>query len=235
MGRPKVQRVSVTCEACGKVVQRRLTDLARNKSGRVFCSAVCRNRIGPKPRSVPERICERCGVTFRPLQRKAVARFCSKPCYDESQRKDSVLLACTHCGREIARKPSQVVADKPYCSRECLALGRIKRPLDRMHNGRPARLNRFGYVLVHEPSHPAADKGGWIAEHRLVAEQMIGRPLASTDEVHHDNRVRDDNRPENLVVLDGVTHSVVTQSQRRSDRELLAEYLARYGPIEDRL
>ena len=39
---------------------------------------------------------------------------------------------------------------------------------------------------------------GKIAEHRLVMERLVGRPLTTLESVHHKNTVRDDNRPDNL-------------------------------------
>lgn len=58
-----------------------------------------------------------------------------------------------------------------------------------------------GYRMVRRPDHPRARANGYVLEHLLVAEKMLGRALKPDEEVHHKNRDRADNRPENLEVF----------------------------------
>jgi hypothetical protein len=55
-----------------------------------------------------------------------------------------------------------------------------------------------GYIYIWEPDHPNSNKKGYVAEHTRVMASMLGRPLLPEEEVHHPNRQRDDNRPDNL-------------------------------------
>lgn len=57
------------------------------------------------------------------------------------------------------------------------------------------------YVFVWMPDHPNANGAGWVPEHRLVASEVLGRPLRDKEVVHHVNTKTDDNRPENLMVF----------------------------------
>lgn len=52
-------------------------------------------------------------------------------------------------------------------------------------------------------------KGRKIAEHRLIMEQHLGRKLDPSEEIHHINRNRLDNRIENLVVVGRREHALI--------------------------
>lgn len=112
----------------------------------------------------------------------------------------------------------------------------IARPLDRMHNGRVAKLDSQGYVQVFEPEHPRADSGGWVFEHRIIVEKQLGRHLRREENVHHVNGVKHDNRLENLVVMGHEEHLDLTRKNHVQAmdalRAELAEYRRRYGPLE---
>jgi hypothetical protein len=65
-----------------------------------------------------------------------------------------------------------------------------------------------GYWLIYNPEHPFANKmgKGYIRQNRFLMEQKIGRYLTKNEVVHHINGIRDDDRIENLVLLNHREH-----------------------------
>lgn len=68
-------------------------------------------------------------------------------------------------------------------------------------------IDEDGYVLIYAPWHPHARKNGrksggrYIAEHRLVMEQKIGRLLERGEVVHHIDGNKQNNHPDNLELF----------------------------------
>lgn len=61
------------------------------------------------------------------------------------------------------------------------------------------QLGRYWYVRADH--HPNRTKAGYVAEHRLVMEQKLGRFLARTEVVHHIDGDPENNHPDNLMVF----------------------------------
>jgi endogenous inhibitor of DNA gyrase (YacG/DUF329 family) len=239
-GRPQVPRVKVECFNCGKEIEKYARQVRQNKTGRFFCSKKCEHEVGAKPRRGIEKPCLNCGEVMY-LHRGTAERrkFCSKACHNEAQTKPKVERTCEVCGEQFWLKPSQAEhLTGRFCSRACESTSRIKRPLDRQHNGRPAVIDNSGYVRVSEPDHPKAMNGGWVFEHRLVAEQHLGRTLEPDEHVHHVNGDKLDNRLENLVVMNGLEHLALSGTEHRESLKRiqteLAEYRKRFGPLTDK-
>ena len=102
-----------------------------------------------------------------------------------------VVCSCPKCGQErtlraaLIRRWLKTRGWTGLCYRCAKDKGGFKRARD-------------GYRLVRCPQHPNAQATGYVAEHRLVMEQKLGRLLGRHEYVHHKNGIRDDNRPGNL-------------------------------------
>jgi len=133
--------------------------------------------------------CEACGKEFHPKYGSFDKnRWCSSDCFYQLGR---VKRTCDVCGKEFITRRSLV---RKYCSRSCYLKVRP-------HNFKgDVHINGNGYAYAYAPDHPSIKGNDYrrVPEHRLVMEKFLGRFLEPWEIVHHKNRIKTDNRIENL-------------------------------------
>lgn len=77
--------------------------------------------------------------------------------------------------------------------------GRYGEKANNWNGGR--QMHRNGYIYIYSPDHPYCDRHKMVFEHRLVVERLIGRYLLPKEEIHHLNKIKHDNKPNNLVAF----------------------------------
>ncbi|MDR4483879.1 MAG: HNH endonuclease [Nitrospirales bacterium] len=85
-----------------------------------------------------------------------------------------------------------------------------------------------GYVLIRVgKDHHLADCRGYAYEHRLVAEEKLGRRLRPGEQVHHIDGNTQHNSPSNIEVVD----SHATHRERDGKRNFRRRILGQKNPV----
>ena len=115
---------------------------------------------------------------------------------------------CPECGKTFGRKGYHPLMT--FCSKTCSCRATARtRPTTKGFV-----ISAKGYIHLYRPGHPMAMRTGYLAEHRLVMAESLGRMLLPTEVVDHINGIKNDNRRENLRVLTKKAHDDLSNRGR---------------------
>lgn len=158
--------------------------------------------------------------------------FCCKKCEGEYRRKQSELnCTCPICGKKFHRKNSKVEKTKNVCCSMVCANQLRKTTMSGENNHQygllgsqnstwksDERISSYGYKLIRVLDHPFRNTDDFVFEHRLVAEKYLLddnnsiivdgiKYLKPELVVHHIDKNRLNNSPDNLIVMTREEHT----------------------------
>jgi hypothetical protein len=181
---------------------------------RKFCSQAC---VGASRRKVRKKEwvtieCKQCGKSFEVTPawaRNGRRKYCSRTCHAKAG------IAGSRLGVRHTKK------SRERMSEAAKKAARSGENSSQWKGGRFTDKNGYVYVMVDRLQSPTREiaaqmtKTRYILEHRAVKAADVGRPLLRTEQVHHVNGVKNDNRLENLSILDSRKHSLKHRTLER--------------------
>lgn len=173
------------CVVCGKEFE------VRADSKTTHCSSKCSHEHLKKEK----KYCLVCGKELEHRRNKC----CSNKCAGILKRKFET-RKCEWCGCEVTKNRTQF-GKRTFCSKYCLAKWQSENTRgENSSRWKGGKIDQNGYWFIKQPD------GSYKQEHIIVAEKTLGRILEKDEVVHHINKNKKDNRPDNLTVLSRKEH-----------------------------
>ncbi len=136
-----------------------------------------------------------------------------KDVYGTTRNRYYIWTPCSSCGKGRWIQRSNV--KRSILCRVCHLKEKVM-PAGKDHpSWKGGKWKHEGYVLIlldkDSPFYPMTAKNGSVPEHRLIMAKYLNRCLLKTEQVHHLNGIRDDNRRENLELISPANHTLYKQ------------------------
>ena len=194
---PEIRKVE--CEKCETVFD----SIKDHGVWKKFCCRACFLTFKNPPKAEPKECATCCCVFIATATRTGrsedgLRKYCSDKCRTQGLR-NSIAKICLNCSAEFLMHPSlQVIRrEESCCSQEC-RLEYYKGARSSGWKGGEYFSEYAGHklTLLERPGYV----GKYIQNHRLAASRYLGRPVERGEVVIHVNKVKSDNRIENLFI-----------------------------------
>lgn len=200
----------MNCLICGKAFKAKPCHV---QSGRAkYCSRDCASVARDTKVQIKCEVCGNIRFVKKSEFEKKNSRFCSQKCAglyatEHGTRKNGFPRNCGICGKELYVQPNQEANGRGrFCSNQCRAwyLAKIFRREKSVKWKGGIRVDKDGYVYIKVDKKPGA-LNGYIKRATLVRLGEKRTPQGYV--VHHDNEIKDDDRPENLILMPRIEHN----------------------------
>lgn len=195
------ERREIICKRCGE----KFVTVHDHGKWPVYCSRACFEGDAPKP---TEKECPSCGALFLASRSThdtldGLRIFCSDKCRNEGLLRGH-MKNCVNCDKVfyIRRSAQSQRPEESCCSEKCQ---REYYVLEKNPNWKGGKYIDTGSGQRRQLCKREKAVSHYLAEHRVVAAQFIGRFLERTEMMLHLNDRPADNRPENLFICASIS------------------------------